>query len=521
MADILQIDASQIRVISMEVGGGFGGKHIAYLEPVAALLSKKSNHRPVKMVLTREEVFSATGPTAASSIRVKLGAARDGRICAASARLVYAAGAFPGSPVEAGMTVILGAYRIDNLLIDGYDVLVNRPKTEAYRAPGGSNAIFAGEGVVDELCEKLGIDRLEFRRLNGVQKGDRRADGMLHSRIGLQEALQAVGQHPHYTAPLPPARPGWRSGRGIACACWTNGEGSSSANASLSSDGKVNLVTGSVDLQGTRLTLSMQLAETLGIELADIHTVVGDTDQVGFTDGTWGSRTTFTTGWAVYELGNKIIAQLKDLAAKAWEVDPEQVIFSEGRFSINGQEYGFKKVAARLISPGSPIEVSASVSPHSSGWSFGAHIVDLEVDPGTGQVHLLRYTAVQDVGTAIHPGLVEGQMQGAVAQGIGWGMSEGYRYDEAGHLLNTGFQDYRIPTSLDVPPVETVLVEVPNPAHPYGVRGVGEFSIVPPPAAIANAIFNAVGVRLYALPMTPERILEAIMAAEENKPATA
>jgi xanthine dehydrogenase molybdenum-binding subunit len=521
LSDILQIDASQIRVISMEVGGGFGGKHIAYLEPIAALLSKKSGNRPVKMVLTREEVLSATGPTAASSIWVKLGAGRDGRICAASARLVYAAGAFPGAPVEAAMQVILGAYRIDNLLLDGYDVVVNRPKTEAYRAPGGSNAVFAGEGVVDEVCEKMGMDRLEFRRLNGVQKGDRRADGMLHPRIGLLEALEAARQHDHYTSALQPARPGWISGRGLVCACWTNGEGSSSATASLSQDGKVSLVTGSVDLQGTRLTLSMQLAETLGIGLEDIHAAVGDTDQVGYTDGTWGSRTTFTTGWAVYELGKKLIAQLKDLAAKAWEVDLDQVTFSDGCFSISGQEYAFKQVAARVISPTSPIQASVSVSPRSSGWSFGAHIVDLEVDPGTGQVHLLRYTAIQDVGKAIHPGIVEGQIQGAVAQGIGWGMSEGYIYDKAGHLLNTGFQDYRIPTALDVPPVEAVLVEVPNPGHPYGVRGVGEFSIVPPPAAIANAIYHAVGVRLYALPMTPERILEAIMAVEGNKPATA
>jgi xanthine dehydrogenase molybdenum-binding subunit len=520
LADILQIEASRIRVISMEVGGGFGGKHIAYLEPVAALLSKKSGHRPVKMVLTREEVLSATGPTAASSIRVKLGATRDGRICAASARLVYAAGAFPGAPVEAGMQVILGAYRIDNLLLDGYDVVVNRPKTESYRAPGGSNAVFAAEVVVDELCEKLGMDRLEFRRMNGVQKGDRRADGMLHARIGLLEALQAAQQHPHWLSPRRPARPGWVSGRGIACACWTNGEGSSSATASLSAQGKVNLVTGSVDLQGTRLTLAMQLAETLGIDLEDIHASVGDTDQVGYTDGTWGSRTTFTTGWAVYELGNKLIAQLKQLAAKAWEVDAEQVTFSEGHFVINGQAVGLKQVAARVISPGSPLEASVSVSPRSSGWSFGAGIVDLEVDPATGQVYLLRYTAVQDVGKAIHPGIVESQIQGAVAQGIGWGMSEGYCYDEAGRLLNTGLQDYRIPTSLDVPPVEAVLVEVPNPGHPYGVRGVGEFSIVPPPAAIANAIFDALGVRLYALPMTPERILEAVMAAEGNTPAS-
>jgi xanthine dehydrogenase molybdenum-binding subunit len=521
MADILQMDASQIRVISMEVGGGFGGKHIAYLEPVAALLSKKSGHRPVKMVLTREEVLAATGPTSASSIWVKIGAGRDGRICAASARLVYAAGAFPGSPIDAAMQVILGAYRIDNLLLDGYDVVVNRPKTESYRAPGGANAIFAGETVVDELCEKLGMGRLEFRRLNGVQKGDRRADGMLHSRIGLLESLQAVQQHAHYQVPLPPARPGWIGGRGLACGCWTNGEGSSSAVASLSSEGKVSLVTGSVDLQGTRLTLSMQLAETLGLGLEDISAAVGDTDQVGYTDGTWGSRTTFTTGWAVYELGNKIIAQLKELSAKAWEVDPERVVFTRGRFSIDGAEYTLKQVAARVISPASPVEASASVSPRTSGWSFGAALVDIEVDPGTGQVHLLRYTAFQDAGKAIHPGLVEGQMQGAAAQGIGWAMSEGYVYNEAGRLLNAGFQDYRLPTSLDVPPVEAVIVEVPNPGHPYGVRGVGEFSIVLPPAAIANAIYNAVGVRLSVLPMIPERVLEALMAAEGNSPASA
>jgi CO/xanthine dehydrogenase Mo-binding subunit len=519
MAEILQIDAAQIRVISMEVGGGFGGKHTAYLEPVAALLSKKSGNRPVKMVMTRAEVLAATGPTAASSIWVKMGADRDGRICAARARLVYAAGAFPGAPIDSAMQMILGIYRIDNLLIDAYDVVVNRPKTEAYRAPGTANAVFTSEVVADELCEKLGMDRLEFRRLNGAQKGDRRPDGMLHPRIGFLETVEAARQHAHYQAPLQPARPGLLRGRGVASGCWANGEGRSSATASLSSDGTVSLVSGSVDLNGTRLTLSMQLAETLGIPLEDIHAVVGDTDQVGYTDGTWGSRTTFATGWAVYELGKKLISQLAERAAKAWEVDSEQVIFSEGRFSINGREVGFKQVAARVISPGSPIEVSVSVAPHGAGWSFGTHIVDVEVDPGTGQVHLLRYTAVQDVGKAIHPGIVEGQIQGAVAQGIGWGMSEGYIYDEAGHLLNTGFQDYRIPTSLDVPPVETVLVEVPNPGHPYGVRGVGEFSIVPPPAAIANAIFDAVGARLVDLPMTPERVLEAIMAVEGNKPA--
>jgi len=521
MAEILQVPDGLIRVISMEVGGGFGGKHTAYLEPVAALLSKKSGNRPVKMEMTRAEVLAATGPTAASSIQVKIGADRAGRICAASARLVYAAGAFPGAPIDSAMQVILGSYRIDNLLIDAYDVVVNRPKTEAYRAPGSANAVFAAEVVVDELCEKLGMDRLDFRRLNGAQKGDRQPDGMLHPRIGFLETVQAARQHPHYLAPLPPGRPGLVSGRGVASGCWPNGAGRSSAVASLFPDGKVSLVTGSVDLNGTRLTLSMQLAETLGVPLEDVHAAVGDTDQVGFTDGTWGSRTTFATGWAVYELGKKLISELKERAAKAWEVDAQQVIFAEGKFYIAGKQFEFKQVAARVISTGSLISASVSVAPHGAGWSFGTHIVDVEVDPGTGQVRLLRYTAVQDVGQAVHPGIVEGQMQGAVAQGIGWGMSEEYIYDEAGHLLNTGFQDYRIPTSLDVPPVEAVIVEVPNPGHPYGVRGVGEFSIVPPPAAIANAIYNAVGARLYTLPMTPERILEAIMDAEGSKPAIA
>ncbi len=507
VSELLQIPVSRIRVIPMEIGGGFGGKNSVYLEPIAVLLSKKSGHRPVKLVMSHREVLAATGPTAASYIRVKMGADRHGRITAAEAYLAYAAGAFPGSPVDAAMGVIFGPYRIENLRIDGYDVVVNRPKTAAYRAPGATNAAFAGETVVDELCEKLGMDPLEFRLLNGVREGDRRADGPVYPRIGYLETLRAARDHPHYTAPLE----GPNRGRGVASSFWFNYGGRSSASASVNADGTVSLVMGSVDIGGgTRMAIAMQLAETLGISVEDVKPRMADTDSVGYTEGTYGSRTTFATGWVAYELGQSLKRQLIERAAQLWEVSPDQVTYADGVFSAQGQRLTFKELAARLDETDGPVVASAAVRARREGPAFATHIVDVEVDPETGKVQILRYTAVQDVGTAIHPALAEGQIQGAVAQGIGWGLNEEYVYDEEGHLLNASFLDYRIPTCTDLPMIDTVLVEVPNPDHPYGVRGVGEVSIVPPPAAIANAIYRAVGVRLNVLPMSPARILEAL-----------
>ncbi|MCS7222164.1 MAG: xanthine dehydrogenase family protein molybdopterin-binding subunit [Anaerolineae bacterium] len=507
VSEILQIPVSRIRVIPTEIGGGFGGKNSVYLEPVAVLLSKKSGYRPVKLVMSHREVLAATGPTAASYIRVKMGADRNGRITAAEAYLAYAAGAFPGSPVDAAMTIIFGPYRIENLRIDGYDVVVNRPKTSAYRAPGATNAAFACETVVDELCEKLGMDPIEFRLLNGVREGDRRADGPAYPRIGYLETLQAARAHPHYTAPLE----GPHRGRGVASGCWLNYGGKSSASAHVNADGTVTLVMGSVDIGGgTRTAIAMQLAETLDIPLEDIKPRMADTDSVGYTEGTYGSRTTFATGWVAYELGQSLKRQLIERAAQLWEVSPDQVTYVDGVFSANGERLTFKELAARLDETDGPVVASAAIHARREGPAFTTHIVDVEVDPETGKVQILRYTAVQDVGTAIHPTLVEGQIQGAAAQGIGWGLNEEYVYDEEGHLVNASFLDYRIPTCMDLPMIDTVLVEVPNPNHPYGVRGVGEVSIVPPPAAIANAIYRAVGVRLNVLPMSPARILEAL-----------
>jgi CO/xanthine dehydrogenase Mo-binding subunit len=507
ISELLSIPVSRIRVVPMEIGGGFGGKNNVYLEPLAILLSKKCGHRPVKMTMSYSEVLAATGPTSASYIKVKMGADRQGRITAAQAYLAYAAGAYPGSPIWGGMSTILGVYNIDHLQIDGYDVVVNKPRTAAYRAPGGTNATFASESVIDELAGKLGIDPLEFRLINVAKEGDRRPDGPIHPRIGFKEVLEAARDHPHYAAPLE----GAHRGRGVAIGMWGNYGGKSSASASVNADGTVSLLEGSVDIGGSRASIAMQLAETLQIPAADVKPQVADTDSVGYTEGTYGSRTTFATGWAAYELGRDLVRQLEGRAATLWEVDPETVHYQDGIFRANGRSMSFKELAAQLDDTGSPVMASASVRPGGAGAAASAQIVDVEVDPETGKVAILRYTVVQDAGTAIHPAYVEGQLQGGVAQGVGWGLNEGYAYDEAGHLLNANLLDYRIPTALDLPMIDTVIVEVPNPGHPYGVRGVGEAPITSPPAALANAIYRAVGVRMTELPMSPGRILEAVL----------
>jgi CO/xanthine dehydrogenase Mo-binding subunit len=439
-----------------------------------------------------------------------MGADKNGRITAAQATLMYEAGAFPGSPVGSGMGVIFAPYAIENVQIEGYDVVVNKPRTSAYRAPGGTNAVFACEVVIDELSEKLGIDPIQLRLLNAAKEGTRRADGGTYNRIGFIETLEAAQAHAHYHAPLS----GPNRGRGVACGYWGNWGGKSSAAANINADGTVTLLEGSVDIGGSRTALAMQLAEGLGIPVEAVRPTVADTDQVGYTEGTYGSRTTFSTGWAVYELSQKLKAELIQRAAKFWEIEADQVKNEAGVFYSDGKQMTFKELARKLDETGGPVVASAAVFPGKYGPGFATHIVDVEVDPETGKVSILRYTAVQDVGKAIYPPYVEGQIQGGVTQGIGWGLNEEYFYDEQGRLANSSWLDYRMPIALDLPMIDTVMVEVANPGHPYGVRGVGEVPIEPPPAALANAIYKAIGVRMEVLPMSPGHIREAIQAQE-------
>jgi len=507
VSEILEIPVSNIRVIPMEIGGGFGGKNGVYLEPLAVLLSKKSGYRPVKLTMSRADVLAATGPTSGSYIKVKMGADANGVITAAEATLLYEAGAYPGSPVGGAMAVLFAPYRIENGRVDGYDIVVNKPRTAAYRAPGGTNAAYAAETVVDELAEKLGMDPIEFRLLNGVKEGDRRIDGAAFKTIGYLETLQAAKDSDHYQSPLPT---GPNTGRGFASGFWFNYGGKSSASASVNNDGTVNLMEGSVDIGGSRTSLAMQLAETLGITAEDVRPFVADTNEVGYTEGTYGSRTTFATGWAVIETGKALIEKLKERAAILWEVEKDTVQFENGVFSSGEHKLTFKELAEKLDDTGGPVVASAAVQPKGNAPGFAAHIVDVEVDPDTGKVQILRYTAVQDVGKAIYPNYVESQIQGGVAQGVGWALNEEYLYDEQGRLLNSSLLDYRMPVALDLPMIDTILVEKTNPDHPFGAKGVGEVCIVPPPAAIANAIHNAVGARVTDLPMSPAKVVERL-----------
>ena len=507
---ILGMPVSRTKVIPMEIGGGFGGKLVSYLEPVASLLSRKTG-QPVKITMDRTEVFEGTGPTSGGYIRVKIGADKQGRITAADARLAYEAGAYPGSPVNPGAQCIFGSYSIPNARIEALDVVVNKQKAAAYRAPGAPAAVFAAETVIDEICEKLGMDPIEFRLLNGAKEGTRRVTGPRYPRIGYLETLQAAKEHEHYSTPLK----GPNRGRGVASGCLYSGTGPASATASVNPDGTVSLVEGSPDIGGTRAALAMQLAEVLGIPAEDVRPVVADTDSVGFTSMTAGSSVAFKTGWACYEAAQDVKRQMMQRAARVWDVSEDAVEFDHGLFSHKSDEQlrmSFKELAGMLNSTGGPIVGRGNVDPGGSAATFGVHIVDVEVDPETGKVDVLRYTALQDVGKAIHPSYVEGQIQGGVSQGIGWALNEEYFFNDKGEMLNSSFLDYRMPTSLDLPMIDTVLVEVPNANHPYGVKGVGETPIVPPIPAIANAIYHAVGVRMHKLPMSPGNILEALWA---------
>ncbi len=508
LAGILDVPSSHINVIPLEVGGAFGGKDSVYLDPLAAILSKKSD-RPVKMVMSRNEVLRATGPSSGTHMKVRMGADDMGMLLAADISFAFEAGAFPGGPVAAGILTATTRYNIPNYRLEGFDVILNKPKIKPYRAPGATQSHFAVETVLDELAEKLGMDPVELRIINAMKTGDQLVLGYPCTEIGSIELLEAVKSHPHYRAPLD----GENQGRGVAYGFWYGGGGKSSAELSVNSDGTVRLCTGSCDLSGTRMTLAMQVAEALGIEASDVQVKTGDTQSIGFTLPSYGSRTTFATGIASIAAAKEVISYMIKQAAGIWEVDSDNVTFDSGVFSDkNDKEHSltFKELATSIDSIGGAVSGQARLAPQGVGYQIAAYLVDVEVDTETGKVTVLRSTLFQDVGKAVHPDYVSGQMQGGVVQGLGWAFNEAYVYAEDGTLANTSFLDYRMPTALDYPMTETVILETPNPGHPYGVRGVGEVSIVNPPAAVANAIYDAIGIRMDSLPMSPGVILEKL-----------
>ena len=509
-ARLLKMELADIRVTPSEIGGGFGGKTLVYLEPLAILLSKRSG-RPVKMVMAREDVFRASGPTSGAAMQVKIGATKDGRITAAEATLKYQAGAFPGSPIGPGCMCAFAPYDLENANVIGFDVVVNRPKVAAYRAPGAPISEFAVEALVDELAKKVGIDPLAFRARNAAKEGTRAVYGPTFGPIGCAETIEGARAHPNYQAPLGP-----NQGRGVATGFWFNVGGESSASVSINEDGTAEVIEGNPDIGGSRASMAIMAAEVLGIHVDRVRPQVVDTASVGYSFLTGGSRVTFATGMAVVRAAEDVVAELRQRAAKLWDVDVDRVSWTDGHAVLAGAGDGGEKplsltaIAATSAKTGGPIAGHSQINAQGAGPSFGTHLCDVEVDRETGRVTVLRYTVVQDAGRAIHPSYVEGQMQGGAVQGIGWALNEEYIYDKDGRLENAGFLDYRMPVASDVPMIDTVIVEVPNPVHPFGVRGVGEVPIVPPMAAIANAIEDAVGLRMTDLPMSPPRVLAAL-----------
>ncbi len=508
-AKLLNMELGKIKVVAAEIGGGFGGKTTVYLEPVALILSKKSG-RPVKMIMTRDEVFRASGPGSATRSRVKIGAKKDGTITAMQAKLCFEAGGFKGSPMGPGCMTVFTPYDVENMYIEGYDVVVNKPKVAAYRAPGAPQAEFAAEMALNELADKLGIDPIEFRLKNAARKGTQTVYGPKLKAVGLVECLEAAKNSPHYKAAL-----GENQGRGLAAGFWFNIGGQSSVIINMNPDGTGTIIEGSPDIGGSRASMQLMAAETLGIPASNLRPVVADTEHLAYNQTTGGSRTTFATGMAVIEAAQDVVNQLKERAAAVWNVTSEQVEWVDG-VAINtaGEE---KLTAAEICKgaerTGGQISGTANINARGAGPSFAVHICDVEVDKETGKVDVVRYTAIQDAGKAIHPSYVEGQYQGGASQGIGWALNEEYIYNEDGIMENAGFLDYRIPLASDLPMIDTVIVEVPNPFHPFGVRGVGETGIVPPLAAVATAVSNAIGVRMTDLPCSPPRVLKAIQDA--------
>lgn len=515
-AQLLGLEVSKLRVTSSEIGGGFGGKTHVWAEPVALALSRKAG-RPVKLVMTRDEVFRASGPTSATSIDVKIGAKKDGTITAAEATLRYTCGPYAGMWAEIGAMTAFACYKLENVKTVGYEVLVNRPKTAAYRAPSAPMAAFAVESAVDELAKKIGIDPVEFRIKNAAQEGTRASYGPVYGPIGIGPTLEAVKEHPHMRAPL-----AQNQGRGMACGFWFNFGGQTCTDLNIGMDGTVSLAVGTVDVGGSRASLSLVAAEELGIDYSQVKAIVADTSSLGYNDMTDGSRGTFSSSMATISAARNAIKVLRERAAQMWDISVDDVAWEKGHAVAKGEKHGnlgklsLKEIAAQSGKTGGPIAGHSELVADGAGVSFATHICDVEVDPETGSTRVIRYTVVQDAGKAVHPTYVEGQYQGGAAQGIGWALNEEYIYGKDGRLQNPGFLDYRIPVCSDLPMIDTQILEIPNPNHPYGVRGVGETSIVPPLAAIANAVSNAVGVRMSHIPMSPPRILAALEAEREG-----
>ena len=458
------------------------------------------------MVMDRGDVFRATGAAPGAETRVKLGATRDGKLVAVDVDCLMDSGAYNGAPAAFPAYMATACYTFIDARSTGRSVYTNKPKIHAYRAPSIPQVTLGFELAITELAAELGIDPIEFRLMNAVEEGDANMMGAPYKRIGLRECLEVARNHEHYKSSRSEG-----VGRGVAMGYWINAGMQSSAMLNVSADGHVAVLTGSPDIGGSRASMALMAAEVLGIPFDHVHPEVAPTDSVGHTDVTGGSRTTLATGEAVIRAAENCVAELCRRAAAEWGVEAGVVAWSQGAAHYGEHSLTFDELASRAGNMGGPLTFSGSLNSTSAAPGFAVHICDAEVDKETGRTTIVRYTAIQDAAKALHPDYVEGQMQGGAVQGIGWALNEEYLYNADGVLQNPGFLDYRIPVASDLPYIDTVIVEVPNPLHPFGVKGVGEVPIVPPMPAIAEAVCQSTGVRFRDLPLNPPKIMAELV----------
>ena len=509
VADTLGLSDANVNIVPMPVGGGFGGKFVL-IEPLVAALAMAVD-RPVLLHYTRTDDFLAGNPAPECKIDIKLGAKKSGEITALESELIFDSGAASGSPLGIAAILLGGYYRFPNLKIHGFETQTHKPSSGSYRAPGAQQGTFAIETAMDELASRLGIDPLELRLLNCAEEGDLRPTGAPWPKIGLRQVLEAMKDHPLWQEREQRRAEG--KGIGIAVGGWPGGIEPATAVCRLDADGKLTVVLGSVDLNGTNTTFAQIAAEAIGGDIDDVRVTTADTDSAPFAGGTGGSKITYTVGPAVMKAAADAVEQIKNIAAKQLEAAPEDLEIVEGSVRVRGvpgTALTLKEIAALSLAmshDSEPVIGRGGSGITQSAPGFAGHIAEVEVDELTGAVKVTNYVAVQDVGFAINPAAVEGQIHGGVAQGIGWAIYEGITYDEDGQPLASSLLDYTLPRAPMIPNMDVVLVQIASDSGPYGAKGVGEPPAIPGAAAVGNAIKDAVGARVTTLPIRAPHIL--------------
>lgn len=509
LASVLDMPLSNIKVIAMEIGGGFGAKLRLALEGFPAMLSIKTG-KPVKLINTREEAFTLNGPRLETNIRLKTAVMTGGRIVAREAYSIFDVGAYLGAGPNSGVGHALGPYKIPNFKLRSYGVYTNKIYVGSYRASGVADMTFAVESHMDSVAHQLGIDPFEFRAINAVEEGDISVSGAKLPRNGLRETMQAVKDRMGLPKKLGEAR-----GVGIAMGEWRSGSGPSTASISVNEDGTISMLTGSVDISGSDTSLAQIAAETLGVRLDQVVVAKRDTDMAPFTGPSGGSRIVYSQGKVVQMAAEDTRDKLLSLASGRLGVPADALACKDGRVYVQdnapqGLSLG-QLSQLSLTSPQGPIVGNASLSSMPYAPVYNTQAAEVLVDKKTGQVKLTRFVQAQDVGVAINPMSVIGQLEGGAVQGIGRALSEEMQIDpETGRVLNPSLATYLMPLAVDLPEIETILINVPSDDGPFGARAVAEPPGFGPPAAIANAIYDAVGVRITELPFTAERVLAAI-----------